>query len=117
MKTLFIINAAPYGSEYAFNALRIAGTLIDRPNNDVKIFLIGDGASCAKSGQKLPEGMYNIEAMLVKVLRASPNGVGICTTCLAARGILESELIPGARKSGMAELADWTEWADKVLVF
>jgi uncharacterized protein involved in oxidation of intracellular sulfur len=34
-----------------------------------------------------------------------------------ARGIAENELIEGARKSTMAELTAWTQWADKVVVF
>lgn len=29
-----------------------------------KSILIGDTASCAKSGQKLPQGYYNVEVML-----------------------------------------------------
>ncbi len=117
MKTLFILNAAPYGSENSYNALRLAGTLTTRPDNEVKVFLIGDGASCAKSGQKVPEGYYSIQVMLNKVVRAAQGSVGVCGTCMTARGIAEAELAEGAHKSSMAELAEWTEWADKVLVF
>lgn len=117
MKTLFILNAAPYGSENSYNALRLAGTLLGRPDNEVKVFLIGDAASCAKSGQKVPEGFYSIQVMLNKVIRAAAGSVGVCGTCMTARGLAEAELVDGAHKSTMAELAEWTEWADKVLVF
>lgn len=117
MKTLFILNAGPYGSEYSYNALRLAGTLVGRPDNQVKVFLIGDAASCARSGQKVPEGFYNIQIMLNKVIRAASGCVGVCGSCMAARGIAEDDLVEGSRKSTMAELAEWTEWADKVLVF
>ena len=117
MKTLFILNAPPYGSEGSYNALRLAGTLVARPHNEVKVFLIGDAASCAKSGQKVPEGFYNIQVMLNKVIRAASGGVGVCGSCMAARGILEADLVDGSHQSTMAELAEWTEWADKVLVF
>lgn len=117
MKTLFILNAPPYGSEHSYNALRLAGTLVGCAGNEVRVFLIGDGASCAKSGQKVPEGYYNMQLMLNKVVRAVSNGVGVCGSCMAARGIAEAELVEGAHKSSMNELAEWTEWADKVLVF
>ena len=117
MKTLFILNAPPYGSENSYNALRLAGTLAGRPANEVKVFLIGDAASCAKSGQKVPEGFYNIQIMLNKVIRAAPGAVGVCGTCMTARGISETDLVEGSHKSSMNELAEWTEWADKVLVF
>jgi uncharacterized protein involved in oxidation of intracellular sulfur len=43
--------------------------------------------------------------------------VGCCTTCLDARGMTEDMLTKGARKSSLEELADWTEWADKVISF
>lgn len=117
MKTLFILNAPPYGSEGSYNALRLAGTLAGRLQNEVKVFLVGDAASCAKSGQKVPGGFYNIQVMLSKVIRAAPGGVGVCGSCMTARGIAETDLVEGSHKSTMDELAEWTEWADKVLVF
>ncbi len=115
MKTLFLINDGPYGNERSYNALRLAGTLAGREGNEVKVFLIGDGSVCAKSGQKVPEGYYNVQVMLNKVIRQGE--VGVCGTCMTARGMDDGELVGGAHRSTMAELADWTEWADKVLVF
>ncbi|WP_297462507.1 DsrE family protein [Ferrovum sp.] len=115
MKILFIINDGPYGNERPYNALRLAGTLSGRSGSEVKAFLIGDAANCAKSGQKVPEGFYNIQIMLNKVIRSGE--VGVCGTCMAARGITDADLVEGSHKSTMTELAEWTEWADKVLVF
>ena|SRR3990172_5804166 len=116
MKTLFILNDAPYGSERIYNGLRLAGSLSKVESEDVKMFLIGDAAACAKAGQKVPEGFYNIQVMLGRVVR---NGgeVGVCGTCMDARGIAESELLEGTRKSTLAELTTWTQWADKLIVF
>ena len=116
MKTLFILNDAPYGSERAYNGVRLAGSLSKIETEEVKLFLIGDAAACAKGGQKVPEGFYNLQVMLGRVVR---NGVpiGVCGTCLDARGIAETELIEGSHKSTMAELTAWTQWADKVVVF
>jgi uncharacterized protein involved in oxidation of intracellular sulfur len=34
-----------------------------------------------------------------------------------ARGIKDPELLEGTRRSSLEELVDWTQWADKVLVF
>jgi uncharacterized protein involved in oxidation of intracellular sulfur len=53
--------------------------------------------------------------MLGKVLRKGE--VGLCGTCMDARGLAEPELIGGARRGTMAQLAEWTALADKVLVF
>jgi len=116
MKTLFILNDAPYGSERSYNGLRLAGSLSKSEGEQVKVFLIGDAAACAKAGQKVPEGFYNLQVMLGRVVRNSGQ-VGVCGTCMDARGITESELVEGTHKSTLAELTTWTQWADKVIVF
>lgn len=41
----------------------------------------------------------------------------LCGTCMDARGISEGEVVKGAQRSSMDELADVTIAADKVLVF
>ena len=113
--TLFIVNDAPYGDERAYNALRLAGTLAAREGQSVRLFLMADAVGCAKSGQKVPEGYYNVQIMLGKVAR---NGeVGLCGTCMDARGLRDEEVIEGAHRGTLAQLADWTVEADKVLVF
>jgi uncharacterized protein involved in oxidation of intracellular sulfur len=116
MKSLFILNDAPYGSERTYNGVRLAASLSKDERADTKVFLMGDGASCAKRGQKVPEGFYNLELMLGRIVRNGAE-IGVCGTCMDARGMTETELIEGCRKSTLAELTTWTQWADKVLVF
>ncbi len=116
MKTLFILNDAPYGSERTYNSLRLAGAIAKREGCEVRVFLIGDGAAAAHRNQKVPQGFYNVEVMIGNVIR---NGgkIGICGSCMDARGMSEAEIADGTFRSTMAELAEWTAWADKVLVF
>lgn len=116
MKTLFILNDGPYGSERTYNGLRVAGSLSKQEGNEVKVFLIGDGANAAHKGQKVPQGYYSVEVMLGNVIRHK-GAVGICGTCMEARGLTDNELVEGSHKSTLAELTEWTAWADKVLVF
>jgi len=59
-----IVNDGPYGSERAYNALRLALSLIKQSEITVRIFLIGDGVQCAASGQDTPQGYYNVERMI-----------------------------------------------------
>ncbi len=61
ISTLFIVNDAPYGDERAYNALRLAGTLAAREDQSVRLFLLADAVGCAKRGQKVPEGYYNVQ--------------------------------------------------------
>lgn len=116
MNILFIVNDQPYGTERMFNALRMAGTLVRSEENQVTVFLMGDAVSGAKAGQKTPDGYYNVERMLRRVV----NGKGtvlLCGTCLDARGLTDDEVLAGTVRSTMEELCEVTVKADKVLVF
>jgi uncharacterized protein involved in oxidation of intracellular sulfur len=77
---------------------------------------MADAVASARAGQKTPDGFYNVERMLTRVL-AGNGKVLLCGTCMDARGLDEAALMPGARRSTMDELAAETATADKVLVF
>ncbi len=117
MKTLFIINDAPYGTEKAYNALRM-GMQIQRADEtaEVRVFLMADAATAALPNQKTPDGYYNIERMLKAILKKGGK-VKICGSCAEARGIKDLPLIEGAEISTMKDLVDWTLESDKVLTF
>lgn len=116
MKTLFILNDPPYGSERSYNGLRLAGALAKRDGEEVRVFLMGDAAACGKAGQTVPQGYYNLERML-RVVAQARGEVAVCGSCMEARGIRDAELSQGARRSTLDELADWSCWAERVLVF
>lgn len=115
VRLLVIINDQPYGSERPFNALRLADALVKRDGVELRVFLLGDAVACAVAGQELPEGHYHLDRMLKPLTRRGE--VGCCGTCLDARGLTETQLIDGARRSTLEELVDWTLWADQVIAF
>lgn len=115
-KFLVVLNGPPYGNEHSFNGLRLADSLARHEDNEVKVFLFGDAVACAKQGQKVPNGYYNLELMLHPILRHEGQN-GVCGTCMSPRGITDEELAEGCHRSSMEELTNWTLWADKVLVF
>lgn len=116
MNVLMIINGSAYGLDSTYNAIRLAAALAKRDDVTVTVFLMGDGVGAAMAGQRTPDGYYKLDRMLSVVTR---NGGQIlcCGTCMDARGIQESMLMEGSRRSTMEELADNTLSADKVLVF
>jgi uncharacterized protein involved in oxidation of intracellular sulfur len=116
MKTLVVVNDAPYGSERAYNALRLAGAVARMEDQAVRIFLVGDAAACAQGGQHVPSGHYSVETMLKSAVRHGAE-VGVCGSCMDARGITDDHLVDGTRRSSLEEWASWTVWADKVAVF
>ncbi|MEA1996687.1 MAG: DsrE family protein [Gemmatimonadota bacterium] len=117
MNILIIINDAPYGTEKAYNALRMAMTL-QKENKDIKIriFLLADAVGCAIPNQKTPQGYYNIERMLKAVVR-NGGGVRACGGCSEARGIADFSLIDGVKLSNMKEFSQWIVEASKVITF
>lgn len=116
MKYLFILNDQPYGSERAYNALRLARNLAGKEAGEIRIFLLGDAAACAHAGQKVPPGYYNVGDMLAGLMRKG-GAVGVCGTCMDARGLREDGLVEGAKRGTMEQLTEWSMWADKVFVF
>ncbi|WP_126446176.1 DsrE/DsrF/TusD sulfur relay family protein [Sulfuricystis multivorans] len=118
MKYLFILNDAPYGTERSYNALRLARNLLKKGVGQVelKVFLLGDAVACAKAGQKVPQGFYNIGDMLGMVCRAGGQ-IAACGTCMDARGIAAADLIDGVNRGTLDELTEWALWSDKEFVF
>lgn len=114
MKTLLILNDPPYGTERSFNGLRLAKALAGK-GVEVSVFLMADAVACAKAGQKVPQGYYNLELMVKSVSRKGE--VLLCGTCMDARGLTDDELVEGARRSTMDELAGRTLAANQVLVY
>ena len=116
MRLLLVVNDAPYGNERTYNALRLAGTLLQvEPELDLTVFLLGDAAACARAGQTTPQGYYNVERMLLPVVRKGL--VLACETCLAARGFGAEDLAEGCRTAKLGELATLVLDADKVVTF
>jgi len=117
MKHLLILNDPPYGTERSFNGLRMAHALAKHdPDGSVTVFLMADAVLCAKAGQKTPDGYYNCERMLRRVLTAKGR-VLMCGSCMDARGLAADDMMEGPSRSTMDELAQATLAADKVLVF
>ena len=117
MKILFIINEAPYGTEKAYNALRMIMMLQKEHSDvDVYIFLLADAVTCALPNQSTPQGYYNIERMLKAGINRGAE-VKACGSCTEARGIRGLALIEGVEISSMSQLAAWTIAADKILTF
>ncbi|WP_324681222.1 DsrE/DsrF/TusD sulfur relay family protein [Bibersteinia trehalosi] len=114
-KLLFIIHSAPYGNESFFSGLRLALQIQETKQTEIKIFLMSDAVIGGLAKQNPAEG-YHLQQML-EILTAQGAGIKLCKTCTNARGITELPLAEGVEIGTLAELADWTLWADKVLNF
>lgn len=117
MNTLMILNDPPYGTERSYNALRLAHALTKTDtSHKVTVFLMADAVIAARKGQRTPDGYYNMERMIKRVLLGKGR-VLLCGTCMDARGVADDDIVEGCQRSTMPELAGETINADKVLIF
>lgn len=117
MKILIIINDAPYGTEKAYNALRLAMNIQkEKADTELAVFLMADAVGCGLPNQNTPQGYYNVERMVKSVILKGGK-LRACGTCLDARGLTEVKLIEDIQRSNMKELTDLTLDADKVITF
>ena len=116
-RILILINDAPYGTEKAYNALRLAMQIQrDYENTNLCVFLMADAVTCALPNQNTANGYYNVERMLKAVI-LKQGKVKLCGSCAEARGIKDLKLVDGAELSTMKELAEWSIESDKVFIF
>ena len=117
MSILVIINDPPYGTETAYNALRMILAIHKKNEADqIRLFLMADAVTVALKNQDTPKGFYNLERMLRGIM-AKGTTVSLCGTCMNARGLEENGLIDGCSRGSMDELASWVIEADRVLTF
>ncbi len=117
MKILILINDAPYGSEKAYNAMRLAMTLQkEHADVELRVFLMADAVTCALPNQSTPQGYYNLERMFKSVITKGAQ-VKACGSCCEARGIKGLALIDGVEISNMSQLTQWVVDSDKVVTF
>ena len=112
LKYLFIFNDSPFGSQRAYNGLRLAVSLSRKAA--IRVFLLGDGVLCGVSGFVPAHADYNPQELL-RSISSTEAAIAACGTCMEARGIPTESLIPQVRRSNMEELVAWTEECEKVI--
>ncbi len=116
MNVLVILQGPAYGDERSYNGLRLATSLAKRDDVEVKVFCFGDAVGCAVAGQKLPDGYYHLDRMITTAARHGAE-IGLCGSCMDARGITADRIVDAARPSNLDQCTDWTLWADKTVTF
>jgi uncharacterized protein involved in oxidation of intracellular sulfur len=116
-KILINVHAAPYGSERCLSALRLALALAGREGKRplLDLFLMSDATVLALPNQQDASG--NTLQAMVEQLVSQQVPVRVCKTCAGNRGLLALTLIDGVQIGTLAELAEATVQADKVITF
>lgn len=110
-----LLFTTPYSSEYTDTAIKLANAALARGHN-VTIFAYGDSVHNFTVGQKA-RGMTNAENEFQTLIAEKGLKVELCGTCLAFRGINESNIIKGAEPSSMHNLCSLIDKCDRFVTF
>ena len=115
---LIVVNAPAYGSERMLSALRLATAIATQELEtvDLRLFMMSDAVSVGLAGQVDAQAGGGLQQMVEELL-AHGAQIRLCRTCTLARGIAQAAVIPGVVIGTLAELAEWTLAADKVVSF
>ena len=116
-KIVIIVHAPPYGSERCLSALRLATALlaVDGQTPELQIFLMSDATVLALPNQV--DGAGKGLQTMVEDIVGHGVPIRVCRTCALARGLVDLPLIPGTSIGTLADLAQATLAADKVITF
>ena len=59
---------------------------------------------------------YNVERMLIAAAHHGAE-IGLCGSCMSARGITDEMICGSTRRSSLDEATDWVLWAHKTITF
>ena len=98
-KILFILNDPPYGTERSYNGLRLAGSLAKHEGQEIRVFLMGDAASCAKAGQSTTMPFGSLKSLAWS--SASMSGDGPASTSTHSKATSRTGPVPESRSPPM----------------
>jgi sulfur relay (sulfurtransferase) complex TusBCD TusD component (DsrE family) len=113
-----ILYTIPSSPHYHFG-LRLAKAALDG-GHEVRMFAWADSVYAVASS-KFPGDVSGAETELASLLKkVNSSGqnrfsLDVCTSCFKMRGLLESNLIPGAHLSGLHKIVEIIRTCDKTL--
>lgn len=73
-------------------------------------------SSCPAFVDDGSSGYRRLEGVMLRAVAKNGGEIGVCGSCMDARGIADGELEEGCARSSMEELTAWTLGADRTLV-
>ncbi len=117
-QVLIIVHAPAYGSERMLSALRLATAILCQEIETVSlhIFMMSDAVTVGLPNQPDAVAGGGLQQMIEGLLEHGAQ-IRLCRTCAVARGLADLAFIRGVSIGTLAELAELTLSADKVITF
>ncbi|HOO74975.1 MAG TPA: DsrE family protein [Tepiditoga sp.] len=116
MKLTIQVMVQPYTYEDLDSALKIAEAGLEK-GHEVGIFLFCDSVLAINSLIKPIRADRNIPEKIKNLIAEKGLKVDICGICMDYRGINTDMIIPGAKSSGLPELAELIYKSDRFINF
>ncbi|MCD6449528.1 MAG: DsrE family protein [Thermotogaceae bacterium] len=113
MKITVQVMLHPYTNQDMDTAINIAKAAIEK-GHEAAIFLFCDSVLAINTKVKPVKGDRNIPQILEDLIKKGVE-VHICGICFQYRGLYENDIVPGAKLSGLPELATLIYESDRFI--
>jgi len=113
MKITVQVMLHPYTNQDVDTAIKIANAAVEK-GHEAAIFFFSDSVLAINTKVRPVKGDRNIPQMIGELIKKGVE-VHICGICFQYRGLPEDSIVPGAKLSGLPELASLIYESDRFI--
>jgi tRNA 2-thiouridine synthesizing protein D len=117
MKIGLLINEGPYNHQAADTAYQFARAALERGHQVQRVFFYNDGVNNASKLTEPPQDDRHIVNRWSKLAAEHGTDLVVCVAAGLRRGLVEDNLAPGFRISGLGQLVEAGIESDRLVVF
>ncbi|CAA7626945.1 methylsulfur transfer protein [Candidatus Terasakiella magnetica] len=117
MKLGILVNEGPYNHQASDSAYQFAKAALAKGHEIFRVFFYYDGVTNASSLGQPPSDDRNVTKNWQKLAEDHKVDLVVCVAAGLRRGIVESNLAPGFRISGLGQLIEAGIQADRLVTF
>jgi tRNA 2-thiouridine synthesizing protein D len=117
MKIGLLINEGPYNHQAADTAYQFARAALAKGHRIQRVFFYNDGVNNASKLTEPPQDDRHIVNRWTKLAADNSIDLVVCVAAGLRRGLVEDNLAPGFRISGLGQLVEAGIESDRLVVF
>jgi len=117
MKFAILVNEGPYNHQASDSAYQFAKAAIDKGHQVSRIFFYHDGVNNATRLTEPPQDDRHIVNRWTKLAEEQSVDLVVCVAAALRRGLVEENLAPGFRISGLGQLVEAGIQSDRLVTF
>ncbi|RAU23378.1 sulfurtransferase complex subunit TusD [Paramagnetospirillum kuznetsovii] len=117
MKFGILVNEGPYNHQASDSAFQFAKAALEKGHEIFRVFFYYDGVNNATSLGQPPSDDRNVTKNWQKLAEDHKVDLVVCVAAGLRRGIVDGNLAPGFRISGLGQLIESGIQADRIVTF